>query len=525
MGDGYNDDSWENGQGTGEDQRKTVNENDYYADVTENNVGDETGNNSENNDSPENRQGTGKNQGSNMNDNSYYMMDVAENNTDGGSGNNNNKKKKKKKGGFGRGVLKAVCFGLIFGLCAFGVMYGLGKATGLTDASSSDDGGTVSEVQTTSSSNDDSSSSDSGYDVSGVVAEVMPSIVAVNTTLEETSTDFLGRQYTQESSGAGSGIIIKDADSTLYILTNYHVIEDSTAVSVQFSDDSTADATILGYDEDADVAVIEVDESTLEDSTLETIKTAKIGDSDNLKVGETAIAIGNALGYGQSVTTGVISAVNREVQLTDKTMTLIQTSAAINPGNSGGALLNADGEVVGMNTVKYSDTSVEGMGYAIPINSAMEIANGLIDGTITTETANQKAYLGIYGGTLSEEMAQQYNAPAGVYVSSVIDGSSAATAGLEAGCIITGFNGEDISTMEDLQSAISECEPGDEVTITAQFPQSDGSYSEQTLTVTLGSQSEETDSSSSSSSGSSSSSDSGSGSYYGGGSSGSGLMP
>ena len=445
------------------------------------------------------------------------------NGPDGGRHKKNNKKKK---GSFGSGLIKADCFGLVFGLCAFGVMYGLSRATGLTAASSSSsssDSGVVSTVQTTSSSDSSDSSTFGGYDVSDVVAQVMPSIVAVNTTLEETTTDFLGRQYTQEGSGAGSGIIISDDGSTLYILTNYHVIEDSTSVSVQFSDDSTADATVLGYDEDADVAVLKIDESTLEDSTLSTIKVASIGDSDKLEAGQEAIAIGNALGYGQSVTTGVISAVNREVQLTDKTMTLIQTSAAINPGNSGGALLNANGEVIGMNTVKYSDTSVEGMGYAIPINSAIEIAQGLIDGTITTETANQKPYLGIYGGTLGDEMAQQYNAPAGVYVSSVIEGSAADTAGLEAGCIITGFNGEDISTMEELQSAISECEPGDKVTLTAQFPDSNGNYSEQELTVILGAQSEESDSSSSGSS-----SDSGS-NFYGGdsGSSGSGssIMP
>ena len=177
-------------------------------------------------------------------------------------------------------------------------------------------------------------------------------------------------------------MIISEENNTLYVMTNYHVVEGAKEVSVQFSDETTATATVKGYDEDKDVAVLTIDMSQLSDDTKKAIAVMVMGDSDQLKAGESAIAIGNALGYGQSVTTGVISAVNREVALTDKTMTLLQTSAAINPGNSGGALLNGKGEVIGMNTVKYSDTSVEGMGYAIPINTALETAKGIIDGTI-----------------------------------------------------------------------------------------------------------------------------------------------
>ena len=212
-----------------------------------------------------------------------------------------------------------------------------------------------------------------------------------------------------------------------------------------------------------------------------------MGDSDALEAGNGAIAIGNALGYGQSVTTGSISAVDREVQMTDGVVNLVQTDAAINPGNSGGALLNTRGEVIGVNTIKYSDTTVEGMGFAIPINSALETAKGIIDGTIVPKTDENTAYLGISGGTLDEEYASKYGYPAGIYVSMVSRGSAAQRAGLQQGDIITGFNGEAIATMEELQEKLEGCLPGDQVTLRVQRQNRQGEFTEQELATILGS--------------------------------------
>lgn len=442
------------------------------------------------------------------NDYSYYHAPQSSNGGTGNGGNGGNgghtgggagfhngpeKKHTHKKGGFGKTVAKAACLGVVFGLAASAVMFGVNKATGVS-ASANNSSTAAYNVNIVKTSAAGVETTDS-KDVSDIVSNVMPGIVAVNTTVESTSTDWFGRQYTQESKGAGSGMIISEENNTLYVMTNYHVVEGAKEVSVQFNDGNSATATVKGYDEDKDVAVLTIDMTQLSEDTKNAIAVMVMGDSDQLKAGESAIAIGNALGYGQSVTTGVISAVNREVSLTDKTMTLVQTSAAINPGNSGGALLNGKGEVIGMNTVKYSDTSVEGMGYAIPINTALETAKGIIDGTIVAKTDETTAFLGITGGTLDEDTASAYNAPAGIYVSNVASGSAAQRAGLQAGCIITGFNGEDVSTMEDLQKLIQNCAPGDSVTITAQFPDSNGNYSEQTLTTIMGSKADAGDSS------------------------------
>lgn len=410
-----------------------------------------------------------------------------------GGRNVNKNRRPKRKGGFGVTVAKAACLGLVFGLTASAVMFGFSKASGIsltadkaTNTESTNPSFNVNIVKTSAVNVETTDAKD----VSDIVDSVMPGVVAVNTTVESTTTDWFGRQYTQEAKGAGSGVIMSEADNILYILTNYHVVEDAREVSVQFNDGTSATATVKGYDEDGDIAVLMVDMTQLSDSTKNAIGVMVMGDSDEVKVGNSAIAIGNALGYGQSVTTGVISASEREVALTDKTMTLLQTSAAINPGNSGGALLNARGEVIGINTVKYSDTTVEGMGYAIPINIALETAKGIIDGTIVPKTDETTAYLGITGGTLDEETAKNYNAPAGVYISNVAAGSAAQRAGLQGGCIITGFNGEEIETMEALQEAIAACKPGDNVTIVAQFPDRNGNYTEQTLTTIMGSKAE-----------------------------------
>jgi serine protease Do len=390
----------------------------------------------------------------------------------------------KKKGNFGVKMVRAVCLGLAFGLVAGGVFWGVGKIMGVSGKSSGTTS-TMASVNIVKTSSTDVEMI-STTDVSDIVEQCMPSIVAVNTQIVTTS-NFFGQVYSQEGSGAGSGIILSEADGTLYILTNYHVIEDSTSVTVTFNDNSTADATIKGYDENADIAVLTVDYDALSEDTKANIAVAVMGDSDTLKIGNGAIAIGNALGYGQSVTTGTISAVDREVQMTDGTMTLIQTDAAINPGNSGGALLNTRGEVIGINTVKYSSTSVEGMGFSIPINSALETAQGIIDGTIVAKTDENTAYLGISGGTLSEEEATRYGYPSGIYISMVASGSAAERAGLQQGDIITAFNGEEISTMDELQEKIADCLPGDEVSLTIQRQSMRGSFEERVLTTILGS--------------------------------------
>lgn len=394
---------------------------------------------------------------------------------------------RKRKSGFGKKVAKAACLGLVFGLTAGGAFFGISKATGMLNKSNGTSG-TGMNVNIVRTSSIDVKTIE-GTDVSDIVEQCMPSIVAVNTKVVTTSS-FFGQTYSQEGSGAGSGIIMSESDGTLYVMTNYHVIQDSTSINVTFNDGSQADAQVRGYDEDADIAVITVDYTALSQDTKSNIAAAVMGDSDDLKVGNGAIAIGNALGYGQSVTTGSISAVNREVQMTDGVVTLIQTDAAINPGNSGGALLNTRGEVIGVNTVKYSDTQVEGMGFAIPINSALETAQGIIDGTIVPKTDENTAYLGITGGTMDEASAEKYGYPAGVYVSMVMRGSAAQRAGLEQGDIITGFNGEAISTMEELQEKLAECMPGDEVTITIQRQSRDGSFAEGELKTILGSKSD-----------------------------------
>ena len=259
-------------------------------------------------------------------------------------------------------------------------------------------------------------------------------------------------------------------------------------MTVQFSDGTTASATVRGTDPSDDLSVVQVALSDLSEDTLNTIKIATIGDSDQLAVGEAAIAIGNALGYGQSVTTGVISALGREVTIQDETTgesisnSLIQTDAAINPGNSGGALLNVKGEVIGINSSKYSDTSVEGMGFAIPMATAKPILEDLIANGKTTTTGSP--YLGIYGVDVTEDVSKQYNMPEGVYVAQIVDGSGAANAGITTGSIITKVDDTEVGSMEELKECINKYKVGDTVTVTVQIADG-GSYTEKQISVTL----------------------------------------
>ena len=373
----------------------------------------------------------------------------------------------------------------VFGGVAGGAFYGIAgnqikKLDALTNTTT-EVASTTSAATTQSLSLTSTASVGNGMDVSTIAENVMPSVVAINISAIVEQQGMFGYTQQYEAEGSGSGIIIGENDSELLMVTNNHVVSDATTVNVTFADGESYEAQVKSTDSDTDLAIVVVKLSDIKESTMNQIKIATIGDSDSLKVGEQVVAIGNALGYGQSVTTGIVSAKDR----TNSTNTtpLIQTDAAINPGNSGGALLNMKGEVIGINSSKYSDTTVEGMGYAIPINTALETAKGIIDGTIVAKTDETTAFLGITGGTLDEDTASAYNAPAGIYVSNVASGSAAQRAGLQAGCIITGFNGEDVSTMEDLQKLIQNCAPGDSVTITAQFPDSNGNYTEQTLTT------------------------------------------
>lgn len=410
----------------------------------------------------------------------------------------NTSNKKPKKSGRGKYAAKlvasAVAFGLIAGLVMQGVTYGFSKA-GI--------GNGATQLATTKTIS--SSSSTSSEDLSGVSSNVMPSIVSITGKFETTSQSWFGQTQSSESEGVGSGIIIGKKDGKILIATNNHVVVDAKSLSVGFVDGKSASATIRGTDSDADLAVVEVNTKDMKASTLKKIAVITLGDSSKLKTGERAIAIGNALGYGQSVTGGYISALNRQVQLTDKTMTLIQTDAAINPGNSGGALLNSKGELIGINTVKYSSEDVEGMGYAIPINTAKPIINKLIKNEATSES--EQAYLGVSGQTIDSSMASQFDMPSGVYVQQVIKSSPAQEAGISAGDVIVSIDGSSVSTMDGLKEKISNLKAGKKVKIVVKRQNQMGTYEKKTLTVTLGKKSDAP--STSSNSGSSNSSNSG----------------
>jgi serine protease Do len=323
-------------------------------------------------------------------------------------------------------------------------------------------------------------------DVSGVVASVMPSIVAINSKATMTTQDFFGREFSQESEGSGSGIIISQNGSELLIVTNNHVVEGATEIEIVFSDETKASATVKGSESNADLAVLTVDISSLSKETASTIKVATLGNSGEMVPGEMVIAIGNALGYGQSVTVGYVSAVNREVTIDNQTMTLLQTDAAINPGNSGGALINTSGQVIGINSVKFASEDVEGMGYAIPISDAVPMINELMNREAVA--AEDQGFLGIDSSTaqeVNEIYAERFNMPIGVYINDVVAGSPAEAAGLMQGDIITGLDGSKIETIEDLKNALSYKKAGQKVKVKIQVMDG-GSYEEKELEVTLG---------------------------------------
>ena len=320
-----------------------------------------------------------------------------------------------------------------------------------------------------------------------VVDKVMPSIVSVYNDFTEEVQNFYGQTFTRQGESTGSGIIIGKTDNELLIVTNNHVVEGADHLRVLFIDQETCDAEIKGTDPSNDLAVIAVSLSNIKDTTQNQIKVATLGNSDSLKIGEDVIAIGNALGYGQSVTTGIVSVNNREINDDTITGTFIQTDAAINPGNSGGALVNINGYVIGINSSKIGGNAVEGMGFAIPISRAIPIIEELMSHkTLSKVDESEQGTIGISGATVTSDVAKAYNMPQGVYVAQIIENGGAANSELREGDIITAIDSQTVSSMEELQRRLQYYKAGTEVTLTVQRQDGKGSYAETAVKVTLG---------------------------------------
>lgn len=419
-----------------------------------------------------------------------------------------------------KGLTLSLCAVLAGGLAA-GSFEGVNKLAGWSgattvEAASNKDETTLTYAKSEKKDADTSDSkSDTGkdtgstakgnLDVSEIASEALPSIVSITTKSVQEVQNYFGmygmygyapQQQEQEVEGSGSGIIVGKNDDELLIATNYHVVEGADTLSVAFTDGNAVEASVKGFDEERDLAVVSVSLDDVKDDTMDAISIAKIGSSDDLKVGEQVIAIGNALGYGQSVTTGIVSAKNRRMDSDNNTVTdgsddssdgvnLIQTDAAINPGNSGGALLNMEGEVVGINSAKLASTEVEGMGYAIAISDVTDILQNLMNETSRDKLDDSEhGVLGIEGSSVSSEAVQMYGIPAGVFVKKVTEGGAADKAGLKANSVITEFNGKTVSSTDQLIEYLSYYEPDEEVELTVQVPHGT-SYKEETVKVTL----------------------------------------
>ena len=419
-----------------------------------------------------------------------------------------------------KGLTLSLCAVLAGGLAA-GSFEGVNKLAGWSgattvEAASNKDETTLTYAKSEKKDADTSDSkSDTGkdtgstakgnLDVSEIASEALPSIVSITTKSVQEVQNYFGmygmygyapQQQEQEVEGSGSGIIVGKNDDELLIATNYHVVEGADTLSVAFTDGNAVEASVKGFDEERDLAVVSVSLDDVKDDTMDAISIAKIGSSDDLKVGEQVIAIGNALGYGQSVTSGIVSAKNRRMDSDNNTVTdgsddssdgvnLIQTDAAINPGNSGGALLNMEGEVVGINSAKLASTEVEGMGYAIAISDVTDILQNLMNETSRDKLDDSEhGVLGIEGSSVSSEAVQMYGIPAGVFVKKVTEGGAADKAGLKANSVITEFNGKTVSSSNQLIEYLSYYEPDEEVELTVQVPHGT-SYKEETVKVTL----------------------------------------
>ena len=386
--------------------------------------------------------------------------------------------------------VKLVCAGVAFGLVA-SVTFQTGNYVGTkVFGTTTTNGKTAKTAQTVNGAKLTTSSSSTGTsDIATIAKNAMPSIVSItNMSVQEVQSFFGGTQQ-QESTSVGSGIIIGQTDSELLILTNNHVVEGNEKLTVSFVDNESVEANVKGTDSTKDLAVVAVKISDVKDSTMDEIAVATMGDSSKLEVGEQVIAIGNALGYGQSVTSGIVSATERTLDGYEGG-TLIQTDAAINPGNSGGALLNSNGEVIGINTAKVATDSVEGMGYAIPISDASDTIQNLMNQETKTKVSEaEQGYLEIQGVDVSDESAKMYNMPTGVYISDVVKNGEAQQAGLTKGSVITGLEGTTISDMNSLKEQLQYYRVGDKVKVTVQVPGNNGEYTEKTVEVTLGSKS------------------------------------
>lgn len=417
----------------------------------------------------------------------YYNPDDNQFQNNYSQGENNHQKKSKKI----TKVIAVIGLAIIFGIVSSGVFLSTSyigtNILGLNKNSNSD-------VKTSTTAVTKSSSVVTS-DVSSIVNDVMPSVVAITNMSVQEVQNFWGQTSQYQSESCGTGIIIAKTDNELLIVTNNHVIADNESLTVTFDDDTSVDADVKGTDPEHDLAVIAVPLNQVSSETMEKIAVATLGDSTALQVGEPAIAIGNAMGYGQSVTTGVISAVNRESTTTDEQtgeteetgVKLIQTDAAINPGNSGGPLVNANGEVIGINSSKLASTTVEGMGYAIPISDVSDIIDNLMNQETKHKVSEEKkGYLGVKGYDVTEESAKKYNMPTGVYVAEIVKGGGAEEAGITKGNVITALNGTTVNSMEELQKELGYYESGKTVSVTIQVPENNGEWTEKTVDVKFG---------------------------------------
>ncbi len=422
----------------------------------------------------------------NINNNeSQYSQKQSYNNNDSnqyskGQNSYNNQKKPSRVKRLFAFIAKAIAFGLIVAMTFVGVNkfvfnIDLSPKDGNSMFYNNDDKFTIEQTEIVEDSIEDT-------DVTKVVEDTMPSVVTITGIFTQTY-DYFGQQIDEEKPGGGSGIIIDKNDTELLIATNNHVVEGAMPIEVTFIDGESANAIIKGTDAEADLAVIAVDITQLSDATKDAIEIADVLTNGEVKVGEKVVAIGNALGIGQSVTVGYVSAQDREINVDNTTMTLLQTDAAINPGNSGGALLNMNGQVIGINTVKFADTKVEGMGYAIPIDRAMPILNELKSREIIAES--EQGYLGVGIRDVTEDLAEMFNWPLGVYVSELVEGGPADQAGILKGDIIIGINDIDVTSTTQLIEKVTSYREGTEVTIILMRNQN-GTYEKLEIQATLG---------------------------------------
>ncbi len=384
--------------------------------------------------------------------------------------------------------VKTVCLGLVFGVTASAafqtsnIVAGkfLNTKTAKESAEKTEKTDNIGSAKLTTSSGGSTKS-----DVADIAENAMPSVVSITNMSVQQVQSFFGGIQERESQSAGSGIIIGQNDTELLVVTNNHVVEGSDTLTVSFIDEESVEANIKGTDASRDLAVVAVELNNIKSSTREKIAVATLGDSDEIQVGEEAIAIGNALGYGQSVTRGIISATERRIEGFDSN--LIQTDAAINPGNSGGALLNAKGEVIGINTAKAAYEAVEGIGYAIPVSEARDTIEGLMNRETRTKVADEeRGYLGVSEPVdVTQETSQMYHMPVGVYITDVVRGGGADRAGLTKGSVITALNGTTINNTSTLMEQLQYYRAGETVTVTISIPASNGEYKSRDVDVTL----------------------------------------